>query len=198
MLTRFHHEIGLKIADEAARRDWIALVEQIADKVDELGLEEEILFHGTTIDKAQAIMRTGMCPTDAFEVLPDGSEIMTPGSFWGTVRTAAWYAEDTAFYRSGGAPAIIACPVGFLQTYATLGIDIPSRDFPQPGLSRLEDEEDVQARWAVGQTRSWQDSLADLGSLTALHDYELSLDQAVIVDDIESLTRILPSASFSS
>jgi hypothetical protein len=198
MLTRFHHEIGLKIADEAARRGWIALVEQIADKIDELGLEEEILFHGTSIDKARSIMRKGMRPTDSFEVLPDGSEIMTPGSFWGTVRTAAWYAEDTAFYRSGGTPVIIACPRGFLQTYATLGIDIPSRDFPQPGLTRLEDEEDVQDRWAVGRTRSWQDSLADLGSLTALHDYDLPLDQAVIVDEIESLNRILPSPSFYS
>jgi hypothetical protein len=114
------------------------------------------------------------------------------------VRTAAWYAEDTAFYRSGGTPVIIACPRGFLQTYATLGIDIPSRDFPQPGLTRLEDEEDVQDRWAVGRTRSWQDSLADLGSLTALHDYDLPLDQAVIVDEIESLNRILPSPSFYS
>ncbi len=197
MLARFH-EIGLKIADEDQRLAWISLITDIADKVDEMNLSEEILFHGTTIGKARAILRRGMRPTDAFEVMPDGSEIMTSGSFWGTIRTAAWYAEDSAFHRSGGAPAIIACPVGFLQTYATLGIDIPSRDFPQPGLTLLNHDEEARGRWAIGQTRSWQDSLADLGSLTALHDYDLPLDQAVIVDEFESFDRILQARSFSS
>lgn len=197
MLARFH-EIGLKIADADQRLAWISLVTDIADKVDDMGLSEEILFHGTTISKAKAIMRNGMRPTDAFEVMPDGSESMTSGSFWGTIRTAAWYAEDSAFHRSGGAPAIIACPAGFLQTYATLGIDIPSRDFPQPGLTLLDHDEEARGRWAIGQTQSWQDSLADLGSLTALHDYDLPLDQAVIVDEFESFDRILQARPFSS
>jgi hypothetical protein len=198
MLTRLHHEIGLKIDDEDGRREWVALVTDIADRVDEAGMGEEILFHGTTANKARAIMENGIRPTDAFEVLSDGSEVMTTGSFWGTVRTAAWYAEDKAFYRPWDAPAIIACPVNFLQTYATLGIDIPSRDFPHPGLTRLDYEDDVRARWAAGRERTWQDSLADLGAVTALHEYDLPLDQAVVVDRIESLVRILQVRVFSA
>lgn len=194
MPARFHQDIGLKITDERERRDWISLVTAIADRIEEAGLSEEILFHGTTVEKARAIMSNGMRPADAFEVLPDGTESMTEGSFWGTVGTAAWYAEDKSFYR-GESPVLLACPVGFLQTYSILGIDIPSRDFPIPGLTPMEDPE-VARRWATGMRRTWQDSLSDIGSVTALHDYDLSLDAAVIVDEIESLERILLTRVF--
>lgn len=197
MPARLHHEIGLKIADEHERRDWINLVTALSDRIEEDGLSDEILFHGTTLEKARSIMSTGMRPTDAFEVLPDGTEIMTEGSFWGTVKTAAWYAEDTAFYRTGGTPVLLACPVGFLQTYSILGIDIASRDFAVPGLTLLDDPE-VASRWATGIPHTWQDSLSDLGSVTALHEYDLPLDAAVIVHDIESLYRILPDRVFSA
>lgn len=156
MPIRLHHELGLKIDSGNARLEWVSLVTGIAEFISEMGLEEEILFHGTSIRKAHAILRDGMRPTDAFEILHDGTEVMTEGSFWGTIGTAAWYAEDTAFHRTGGRPVLIACPASFFQTYSTLGVDIPSRD------------------------------------------YEMPLDAAVIVDDIESLKRILPGSVFSA
>lgn len=197
MHSRFHDNLGHSIADPATRRAWIDMLSETMTFVVERNLGEEILFHGTTEAKARAILKQGMRATDAFEVLPDGDEGITSGSFWGTLRTAAWYAEDTAIQRSGGGPAIIACPISFLQAYSTLGIDIPSRDLPQPGLTKLDDPA-VAARWRVGEERSWQDSLADLGSVTALHDYMLPLDQAVLLEGIESLGRILPTSIFSA
>ncbi|NTF17185.1 hypothetical protein G6L37_01915 [Agrobacterium rubi] len=196
MPSRFHDNLGLKIASEDDRHEWIALVTAISDRIDEAGMAEDILFHGTTIRQARSILRHGMRPTDAFEVLHDGEETMTQGSFWGTVRTAAWYAEDKSFHR-GDRPALIACPVGFLQTYSTLGIDIPSRDFPVPGLTQLEDP-GTAARWATGMTRTWQDSLSDIGSVTALHEEILPLDAALIMHGIESLERILENNVFSA
>jgi hypothetical protein len=189
-------DIGHSLPDATQRRSWIELVSAISALVKEQGLSEEILFHGTTIGKARQILRKGMQPTDAFEFGPYGEE-MCSGSFWGTVETAAWYAEDSSLHRKGGRPAIIACPVSFLQTYATLGADIPTRDFPIPGLTLLDDP-DVAAHWPNEQARSWQESLRDLGAVTAIHDYDLSLDVAILVDEIESLERILHNPIFSS
>mgnify|MGYP001470690550 FL=1 len=196
MLEGFHEDTGQVFRTDAKRQEWIGLLNEIDRTIRECGLQEEILFHGTTIGKARSILKSGMRPTDAFELF-DGEEMTSEGSFWGTIRTAAWYAEDSSIHRKGGRPAIIACPVSFLQTYTTLAADIPSRDFPVPGLTRLEDPA-VAARWPNGQYRTWQESLEDLGSVTALHDYELSLDAAVIADDIESFQRILHSCAFSA
>jgi hypothetical protein len=196
MLSGLHHTTGHSFSNPHKRDNWIELLNGIQTFIDERGLQEEILFHGTTIGKARSILKHGMRPTDAFELF-DGEEMSSEGSFWGSIRTAAWYAEDSSIHRKGGRAAIIACPTSFLQIYSTLGADIPSRDFPVPGLTMLEDPE-TAARWGDGMLRTWQESLADLGAVTAIHSYDLSLDQAVIVDDIESLYRILQEQSFSS
>jgi hypothetical protein len=196
MLAGLHDTTGHSFSNPRRRGDWIELLNGIQSFIEERGLQEEILFHGTTIGKARSILRRGMRPTDAFELF-DGEEMSAEGSFWGSIRTAAWYAEDSSIHRKGGRAAIIACPTSFLQIYSTLSADIPSRDFPVPGLTMLEDPE-TATRWGNGTPRTWQESLADLGAVTAIHDYELSLDQAAIVDDIESLYRILPNPPFSS
>jgi hypothetical protein len=197
MPTRFHENIGYSIEGAQDKSRWTELVCAIADRVEELGVSEEIVFHGTSLEKARGILDEGMIPTDAFEIFPDGSEEVSEGSFWGTIKTAAWYAEDTSFHRSGGRPVIIACPVSFLQTYTTLCADIPSRDFPVPGLTKLDDP-DIASEWTTGTFRSWQDSLRELGSFTAIHDYDLPLDMAILADTIESFDRILLSNTFSA
>lgn len=197
MKSRLHCELGRTLKEQDARDEWVSLIRGIAEIVDAHDLQEEVLFHGTTLEKAMAILSDGMRPTDAFEVLADGSEVMTEGSYWGTIGTAAWYAEDSARHRSGGRPVIIACPTSFLETYTTLGVDIPSRDMPQPGLT-LFDDPSIAARWATGLTRSWRDSLDDLGSVTALHEYDLPLDAAFLVEHPDQFKRILPTTSFST
>lgn len=196
MLAGLHDTTGHSFSNPRRRGEWIDLLNGIQTLIDERGLHEEILFHGTTIAKARSILKHGMRPTDAFE-LHDGEEISAAGSYWGSIRTAAWYAEDSSIHRKGGRAVIIACPTSFLQIYSTLSADIPSRDFPVPGLTMLEDPE-TAARWDNGVHRTWQESLADLGSVTALHDYDLPLDMALIVDEVESLERILYNQRFSA
>lgn len=189
-------KIGHSIRNTASRTRWIAMLEEVAEYVTREGLQEEILFHGTTLSRARSILLNGMHPTEAWEETDEG-EMPCDGSFWGTLLTAAWYADDSAANRSGGAPTIIACPTSFIDTYASLRIDIPTRDFPVPGLTMIDDEQFSQ-RWAVGQKRDWRDSLADLGSCAALHDYDMPLNPAVILIGSESITRILNNNSFSA
>lgn len=194
-MSTAEHPKAEAVLDPHALAAWRELVAATAATLDEFGARTDILFHGTTDDRAERIMADGMRPTMAFEVVGD-DEQSCQGSFWGTVEVAAWWAVSAATNR-GGRPVLVAIATEDLARIADLGIDIPSRDFPQTGAEPFDDPV-VAARWAVGEYPTWEDSLLDLGSLTAIHDDVLSMDSAMIFDTVESLNRILGFNRFSA
>jgi hypothetical protein len=192
-----HPKIADAFQDETELRDWVALVSSASELIENAGATEDVLFHGTTDGRAKRILSEGMRPTMAFEVSPEDDEEYTcHGSFWGRIDVAAWWAASAAVNR-GGRPVLIAMRTEDLEDQAVLGIDIPSRDFPQVDAAVFYNP-DVAARWMTGERPSWQDSLCDLGSLTAIHDDRIHMDSAIIFDTIESLQRILENRSFSA
>jgi hypothetical protein len=197
MTIPIHPKIADAFDRETDMLDWIALVTAAAEQIEASGATEDVVFHGTTENRARRILADGMRPTMAFEVSPDDEdEYRCRGSFWGRIEVAAWWAASAACNR-GGHPVLIAIRTEDLAEQAVLGIDIPSRDFPQVDLSPFDDPT-VAARWIVGEHPSWRDSLHDLGSLTAIHDGRIRMDSAMIFDTIESLHRILGNRSFSA
>lgn len=197
MTIPMHTNIADAFQDETELRCWIALVSAAVELIEDVGAAEDVLFHGTTDDRAPRILAEGMRPTMAFEASPyDDEEHSCQGSFWGRIDIAAWWAASAAINR-GGRPVLLVMRTEDLADQAVLGVDIPSRDFPQVDPSTF-DEPDVASRWMVGGHPSWQDSLRDLGSLTAIHDDRIRMDSAIIFDTIESLHRILGNRSFSA
>lgn len=194
-MTAAIHPEAASVLDPDALAAWRELVAATRSTLAELDATTEVVFHGTTDDRAARIMTKGMRPTMAFEVVGD-EEQSCKGSFWGTIEIAAWWAVSAAANR-GGRPVLVAISTEDLARIADLGIDIPSRDFPQTDFEPFEDAS-VAARWAVGEHPTWKDSLLDLGSLTAVHDDMLSMDSAMIFDNVESLNRILGFSRFSA
>lgn len=190
-----HEEISRVFLDTMDRDRWLDLVSEASDLIASHEAKLDILFHGTTEAQAISIVAGGMRPTLAFETTWDGSEIKSRGSFWGTVDVAAWWAVDAAS-RRGGNPALIAVRAEDLADLARLEIDIPTRDFPQ--YETALDDPDRAPLWATGQTRCWEDSLNDLGSVTAIHEARIQMDSATVFDRFESLKLILGARSFST
>lgn len=190
-----HEEISRVFPDTTDRDRWLDLVSEASNLVASHEAKLDILFHGSTEAHAISIVADGMRPTLAFETAWDGSDIKSRGSFWGTVEVAAWWAVDAAFTR-GGKPALIAVRAEDLSDLARLEIDIPTRDFPQ--YDTALDDPDRGPLWATGQSRCWEDSLNDLGSVTAIHEARIQMDSATIFDSIESLKLILRERLFSA
>jgi hypothetical protein len=111
----------------------------------------------------------GIQPSEVDLAVDVSVQGVVEGSFWGTVRTAAAYAEDTAKERDGGSPALIAIRSSDIIRLADLLPDLQTLDFPLKGLTRL-DEREVLERWEANHAEmDWRRSLDDLGAVVALH-----------------------------
>lgn len=191
-----HPLISHAIPDPGERESFVRLVEETAFLLRSHGCETTVVFHGTVDHVADRILSEGMRPTMTFASSFDGEEYSCQGSYWGRVEVAAWWAVSAAANR-GGRPVLIAIGVDDLQSQADIGVDIPTRDFPQEYVTAFDDPETCE-RWRTGNRRTWEDSLLDLGSVSAIHEGKLAMDSAMIYDNVESLWRILVGRSFSA
>ena len=181
--------IGFSIADPIEKDRWKGLVSDVERFLEEHGLTEEVLFHGTSARRADAILEDGLAPTDLDLAVIEDEDL--GGSFWGTVRSAAAYAEDTAKERDACSPVLIMACVSDLERWAELRPDLATLDFPLKGLTRL-DEDGVMDRWVAGYAGfSWQDGLRDLRAVIAIHDYPVPECYMIRIDRFEDFLQAI-------
>lgn len=186
--------VGYSIDDPDRKAQWIALVRAVAEMVDETGQACEIVFHGTSLKRARDILVNGLRPTDIHvAVAPENGE--DQGSFWGDVQTAAAYAEDTVKERDGGGlPVLLAARTSGLASSYAMRPDLATLDFPLKGLTRLGDEQAAERWRGDSASRTWQDSLADLGAVVVIHDADMPPDRFAIIEDVGDLSRLAAAA----
>ena len=165
--------VGYSFTDDAKKSAWIDLVHSIAKWVEDNNLSNEVIFHGTSNTRADDILENGMVPTDIIHAIAAGS-FNDAGSFWGDIHTAAAYAEDTVAERDPGSePVILMANVPDLEAEFQLLPDLATLDFPMKGLTKLDDQA-VYDNWINNhRTLAWQQSLAELGAIIAVHDEPL-------------------------
>lgn len=182
--------LGYSITDPAERNAWRDLVSCIGRALSDAGLEDEIVFHGTSSVALADIKVTGLAPTDIGEACPVKGSYLD-GSFWGTVLTAASYAEDTAVERHpGSSPVLLAIRTATLEADCLLLADGATFEFPNKGTTRLSDPE-VERKWVESECDlPWRTSLEDLGAIVATHQWYISVENLRVVhaiSDIEDL-----------
>lgn len=187
---------GYSITDERKRAEFVALVASIRDFVAENSLEDRVVFHGTSASKAAKIIKKGMKPTEV-DIAISYQSPGKLGSFWGTVDTAAAYADDTVHYRDEDShPVILAIPVEALEAACRLYPDGATLDCPLDGLTKLSDP-DIAENWQENHaTLSWHVSLKDLGAIVAEHKYFLKSQPIEIVDDPAILKEMMGEIQF--
>lgn len=184
--------VGYSLVDPEARNRWIALVRGLSQWIDDEGLKDKVVFHGTSRRLLAKILEDGLEPTDV-ELAVGPLSGMFQGSFWGDVQTAAAYAEDTVKEREGkgepgcGEPVLIAVLTDRLEKDCLLYPDLATLDFPMKGLTRLDDPE-VQEDWLKGfMDKDWRDGLRDLGAIVATHEFYLDPDDFFVVDSLDAV-----------
>jgi len=167
--------IGYSVADPGRKREWVDLVAAIERWLSDHSLETSIVFHGTSDRRATKILTEGIKPVDVGFALGLQADEGMEGSYWGNVRTAAAYAEDTVSERDpDGLPVLLAITTASLEELCVIRPDGNTIDFPLKGLTRLDDS-DVADKWFRNFRKlSWQESLLDLGAVVALHDFMFS------------------------
>lgn len=187
---------GYSISDAAERTRWRDLVEAVRKRISDSGLEDVVLFHGTSERALDGILMEGMEPIECSHALPDGyRDECEYGSFWGSVDTAAAYADDTAAERHPDSlPVIIAIAVSMLESDCLIVPDGATVDFPLEGLTRLDDPV-VAAYWSeFGPDRPWRESLRDLGAVVAVHDFNIPLEDMAVIRSMEDFERLIEAA----
>lgn len=181
---------GYSLRNEEARAQWRSLLEEVSAWMEDNRLGTQIVFHGTSKKRLAAILEEGMRPTDVDIAVQGDADL---GSFWGNVRTAAAYAEDTAKERDGSVPVLLAVRVEVLERDCELYPDLATLDFPLKGLTRLC-VPGVYEKWMNDEGElSWRDSLVDLGAIVAAHDFYLAADDIVVVKSVGDLEALRPT-----
>lgn len=184
---------GYSIPDPAERKQWRELVEAVRQRISESGLEDAVLFHGTSERALQRISIDGMESVECSHALPpDCRHVEEYGSFWGNIDTAAAYADDTAAERHPDSlPVIIAIPVSTLEADCRIVPDGATVDYPINGFTRLDNPE-VEAYWSEpGVDRSWRESLRDLGAVLVIHDFNIPAEDLTVIRSMEDFERLL-------
>lgn len=185
--------VGYSFLDDTKKAEWIRLVHSIAKWVEDNNLSDEVVFHGTSLARAENIMEHGMYPTDVVHAISDGG-LHDTGSFWGNVFTASAYAEDTIAERDlTGSPVLLMAYTNELEHDFDLRPDLATLDFPLNGLTKLDDTI-VYNNWINNhRTLNWKQSLTDLGAIIVIHDEKLEPEYLRMIktdSDFKSFCRI--------
>ena len=186
--------IGYSLKDPQSKQAWIELISKIQDWLRDNDLEEDILFHGTSLSRAEDILKYGFNPTDI--TLSVTQEMgYDAGSFWGNVLTASAYADDTCENRNPDSrPVLLAVSAEALEEECLLYPDLATLDMPLKGLTKLDDPE-ISELWlstfsvdydSPEDILTWEDGLRDLGAIVAVHDVILPQEMFHKVDSFET------------
>lgn len=169
------------------------MIDAVRQRVAAEGLADVILFHGTSERALDGIAIEGMEAIECSHALPpDDRDDERFGTFWGSIDTAATYADDTAAERhEDSLPVIIAIHVSTLEWLASIVPDGATVDFPLDGLTLLHDP-DVAAYWSdFGMTRPWRESLRDLGAVLALHGQNIHIDDMTVIRSMDDFDLVV-------
>lgn len=175
---------------KAEREHWREFVALLCEMSEPGGPLDGWLFHGTTSQRADGIMASGMEPTEVMLRI-GGSFDYVGGSYWGRPLIAAGYAEDPERFEGHieNPISIVAIRLNDLSAECALAVDEPTLDFPVERLIGMTPEE-LEKKWAPRDpSADWLDSLEVLGSVAALHDDALSSERMLMfrrMNDIES------------
>lgn len=186
---------GYSFSSKEERDAFRAFILDAEKRLEEEGLSRDVLFHGISTAILEDILRDGLRPTDISEATVD-EDLPDMGTFWGTIATAAYYAEDCVAERhQSGHPAFVCISAAKLIDDCILMPDGATIDFPPPGLTRLE-EPGVHETWQEAAFQmSWRDALRDLGAIIAVHDFYIPPEDFVIIKNSDDLERFIQNVA---
>jgi hypothetical protein len=178
---------------------WNDLVENIEQLVERDGLRHAVVFHGTTDHYLSDITALGITPTIVSNarfrdeaLIGEQEGFRHFGSFWATVRTAAWYAHSGVTERFGyGHPVLIAALTSDIENDFPLMPDKNSALSPVDPNARIHDQ-DVAERWFMdGHQRDWREAIDDIGAVYSVHHGRLPKELFRVISSIDDLTSML-------
>jgi hypothetical protein len=166
---------------------WFSLVKEIATLVDEQGLSSQVAFHGTSNNSQFFILKQGLKPTAIAHAHFGPPETLagTRGSFWGCIKTAAWYAESDVIERHQfGRPVLFAVPCQNLHDRYGLYPDKAS--FYAPVVpARLEALRNQRDRWELCHRElGWAAGMDEIGAVFAVHEEHIPPQEIAIIESV--------------
>lgn len=180
-------------------KEWERLVSEVEGTIAQHKLQHLVVFHGTTNHVVEDIERNGLRPTITSHarfldeaLFQEEEQFRHYGSFWGTVRTAAWYARSGVIDRYGyGKPVLISALTSDFGNEFPLMPDKSSADSPVDLTSPINDPR-VLNRWLLeGHQHDWQDALYEIGAVYAVHNERMPTRMFRVISSINDLTSML-------
>lgn len=180
--------------EDMTQEDWVAwekLVDEIFRYVEVEQITSDLLFHGTSTYNL-GIASQGMRPTKVAHASFNETDRLSPlrGSFWGCIRTAAWYAASDVVERNPFCrPLLIAATRLELERDYRLAPDKASLDGPVVFRSN---KHEIQDRWHRDhQTLGIEEALTEIGAVYAIHDEHIPPKSMTIIRSMEAFKRFL-------
>jgi hypothetical protein len=169
---------------------WDKFVDEIFRHVEAEQLSSELLFHGTSSYNL-GISSQGMRPTKVAHASFNQDRLPPlTGSFWGCIRTAAWYAASDVVERNPFCrPLLIAAARRELEGDYRLAPDRASLDAP---VIHRQNKHEIQARWYKDhQSLGIDDALNEIGAVYAIHDENIPPQSLTIISSMQGFRRFL-------
>ncbi len=182
--------------------EWKTLILGVRELLEEHGLDQSVVFHGTSTKWIEDIQADGLCPTelgDAYfkkRVDFDDPDFGEEGTFWGQLNTAAWYAEDTVVERdnSDTQPVLVVADALELSLEYPLYPDKASLEGPVDNTLPVSTSPDLAASWWKSGARfKWEKGLKELGAIFAVHTDYLDDTKIGIIRSIDDFKDFLAS-----
>lgn len=180
--------------------EWKTLLLGINELLEEHGLADSVVFHGTSTKWLDDILTDGLCPTDLQDayfkkrVDFDDPDFGSEGTFWGLLRTAAWYAEDTVVERNNcdTQPILIAADTLQLSLDYALYPDKASLEGPIDKALPVSTVDGLADAWLKSGARfRWERGLKELGAIFAVHDEYIDPSKLGIIRNVEDFRSFL-------
>lgn len=179
--------------------EWNSLISQVGGIVAQHKLQHLVVFHGTTSHVVGDIERNGLRPTVISHarfrdeaLIKEQEQFRHHGSFWGTVRTAAWYARSGVIDRYGyGRPVLISALTSDFGNEFPLMPDKSSVNSPVDATSLIHDPSVLNSWLLDGHQRAWQDALDEIGAVYAVHHERMPTRMFRVISSTNDLTSML-------
>ena len=179
--------------NSSEQKEWNELINLLQFRLNEEGLNDKLLFHGSSNFVYDDIQSQGLSPNDVEVALFQNNHgIGKYGTFWGNLTTANDYALDTSTERHvDSKPMLIASRIEDLLADTIIVPDGATFDFPIDNLTQLH-QPSVLKNWELNHDKmTWEDSLRDLGAVICIHDFTLPAEELFFVQKIEDVDNLI-------
>lgn len=179
------------LKDDMTDEDWKAwaeLTNEIAEIIASEQLTTHVAFHGTSthaLHAPEGLRRVGMRPTRVAHAYFDRKTLDLHGgngSFWGQLKTAAWYAEsDVLDIYQSGRPVLIAAATDVLACKYPLHPDRATLDAPVDATLREALRGRADDWYKHHSTLGWEQALREIGAIFAVHEEPIPFEEMAVI-----------------